>query len=423
MNWFNRKKKDEGLTLRKVGGYSEAEIREAMNECCQPKGSESMSLSFASLLRQTYSYRSLSAVYGCIEIISNALASMPLRVLREDEHGHREFVKHHPLQRIFNNKNIQMMSVQSIIKSAVQDVLIHGNGYILIDRGETGLINSLRYIPAGQVSIEYNQADNTLYYWISLLDKDVRKVKYSPREVIHITKDTRDGITGVPVSLFAKSTMDLTKSAEEAAKEFFDTGMNVSGLLVPKTQMNDKQRSDLRGSWNQTRTSIQVLPSNVEYIQLGVDSEKGQLLASRQYQTVEICRFYGVPAQFLQSADKVTYTAGALEQMNLIFFQQTLLPFMTSIETEFTRKLFYDDDELMVDMDESAFLLRTDKNTTSSYLSTLVGGGIMTVNEARKELNLSEMGDEANGLHIAFSDASKAQIDDNKINQPNDNDE
>ena len=184
--------------------------------------------------------------------------------------------------------------------------------------------------------------------------------------------------------------------------------------------MNDKQRSDLRGSWNQTRTSIQVLPSNVEYIQLGVDSEKGQLLASRQYQTVEICRFYGVPAQFLQSADKVTYTAGALEQMNLIFFQQTLLPFMTSIETEFTRKLFYDDDELMVDMDESAFLLRTDKNTTSSYLSTLVGGGIMTVNEARKELNLSEI-DDGNSLHIAYSDADKAQIDDNKINQPNDN--
>ena len=318
------------------------------------------------------------------------------------------------------------MSVQSIIKSAVQDVLIHGNGYILIDRGETGLINSLRYIPAGQVSIEYNQANNTLFYWISLLDKDVRKVKYSPREVIHITKDTRDGITGVPVSLFAKSTMDLTKSAEEAAKEFFDTGMNVSGLLVPKTQMNDKQRSDLRGSWNQTRTSIQVLPSNVEYIQLGVDSEKGQLLASRQYQTVEICRFYGVPAQFLQSADKVTYTAGALEQMNLIFFQQTLLPFMTSIETEFTRKLFYDDDELIVDMDESAFLLRTDKNTTSSYLSTLVGGGIMTVNEARKELNLSEITDNGDSLHIAYSDADKAQINDDKKtkqNQPIDDEE
>ena len=97
MNLFKRRNKDEGLRLRKIGGFSDAELREAMKESAQPKGSESLSLSFASLLRQTYSYRSLSAVYGCTEIISNALASMPLRVMREDEHGHRECVKHHPL--------------------------------------------------------------------------------------------------------------------------------------------------------------------------------------------------------------------------------------------------------------------------------------------------------------------------------------
>ena len=64
-------------------------------------------------------------------------------------------------------------------------------------------------------------------------------------------------------------------------------------------------------------------------------------------------------------------------------------------------------------MDENEFLLRTDKKTTGEYLSKLVGGGIMTVNEARKELGLSEIED-GNQLHIAYSDASKAQINDNE---------
>jgi len=64
-------------------------------------------------------------------------------------------------------------------------------------------------------------------------------------------------------------------------------------------------------------------------------------------------------------------------------------------------------------MDENEFLLRTDKKTTGEYLSKLVGGGIMTVNEARKELGLSEIED-GDKLHIAYSDASKAQINDNE---------
>ena len=406
-NW-NKKRKQEMQLRRIATQFTEEEIREACD--CAPASRTAESLTFQSLLHRNFSYRSISAVYACIEIISNAMSSMPLRVMKEDEHGHKEFVRHHPLQRIFNNKNIQMMSIQSIIKCVIQDVLIHGNGYILIERGETGLVNALRYIPAGQVGIEYNQNNNTLCYWISLLEKSTTKHKYDPKDVIHVVKDTRDGITGVPVSSFAKDTIDLTKAAEEAAKMFFDSGMNVSGLLMCKSAMTEKQRGDILSSWvTGDKHTLHILPLGVDYQALGTDAAKGQLLESRQYQTIEIARYYGVPAQFLQSADKVTYTAGALEQLNLIFFQQTLLPFISSIESEFTRKLFYDSDEYVVDMDETAFLLRTDKSTTSSYLSTLVGGGIMTVNEARRELSLSEAPD-GDQLHIAYSDASKAKI-------------
>ena len=63
----------------------------------EPKGPEAEALTFLSLLRQATSSRSLSAVYGCIEIISNAIASIPLRVMQEDETGHRTVVGHHPL--------------------------------------------------------------------------------------------------------------------------------------------------------------------------------------------------------------------------------------------------------------------------------------------------------------------------------------
>jgi len=303
MSWFNFKRNNKDkIVLRKLEGQqSSADYFRELEARSLASQATSESLTFESLLRSQYSYRSLSAVYACIELISNALSSMPLQVVELDEHGHREVVKHHPLQRIFRDKNIQIASMQTTIKSAIQDVLIHGNGYILIERGETGLVNALRYIPAGQVSPQYNQSNNTLYYWISLLDKDVTKTKFSPKDVIHLTKNTRDGVTGVPVSLYAKDVIELAKSAEEAAKAFFDSGMNVSGILACKQMLNEQARRDLKASWQAGggRTSLQVLPVGVDYVQLGVDAEKGQLLASREYETVEIARYYGVPVQLI----------------------------------------------------------------------------------------------------------------------------
>lgn len=377
-------------------------------------------LSFQALLTQAYSYRTLSAVYACIELISNAVASMPLRVVKEDEHGHREVVKHHPLQRIFRDKNIQTLSMYNIIKQAVTDMLVSGNGYIQIKRGESGVITSLRWIKASAVSVQYDDNRDTLYYIITL-DSLSKKVK--PEEIIHITKNSLNGVVGVPLGHFAKDVFDLTKTTEKAAQDFFNSGMNVNGVLSAKVNLNQKAMDEITAKWRASAKSdkLRFLPLGVDYQQVGVDAKSSQMLESRTYNTQEVARFFGVPVQLIQSGEKLTYNN--LEQLNLLFFQHTLMPYIRVIESEFTRKLFFDDDELIVDMDEDEFLLRTDKASTASYLSTLVGGGIMTVNEARKELGLSEVeaGDE---LHLAFSDASKAKIgsEENIPNEKNEQD-
>lgn len=139
MSWFSRKKDKP----------QEPELRSEPVECtCNAD-----SLTFAQFFGQDYSYRSLSSVFAAVELISNALASMPLRVVREDEEGQREVVKHHPLQMIFKNRNLQTMTMPQIIKSAITDVLLKGNGYVLINRNEANIVTSLRYIPASSVSV------------------------------------------------------------------------------------------------------------------------------------------------------------------------------------------------------------------------------------------------------------------------------
>lgn len=397
MSWFNFKKEKREVPKSKP---------EEQCPCVQ-----SDSLSFEALFGRDYSYRSLGPVYASAELISNALASMPLRVVKEDEEGRIEVVKHHPLQRIFRNRNIQTMSMQSIIKNAVQDVLLKGNGYILINRGESGVITSLRYIPAGRVAVQFDEYNDTLYYILTVnIGKDSKKKsKIQPKDIIHLTKTTRDGIEGLSVMHFAHNSADLAKSSEDAAQQFFDSNMNVSGLLSCQTIMSEKQRQDIKNAWQQGRgkNALQILPANVNYIPLGTNSKDGQLLESRQYNGQVISQFFQVPEQLINSGAKLTYNS--LEQLNLLFFQHTLLPYIVNIEQEFTRKIFTDEDDLAVDMDETEFLFRTSKQAEAQYLTSLVGNGIITVNEARSMIGLKSVNN-GDSLHIAYSDASKAEI-------------
>lgn len=304
------------------------------------------------------------------------------------------------------------MSMYNIMKSVMQDVLLKGNGYILINRGESGVVTSLRYLPAGSVSPQYQEYNDTLYYIVTVkIGDDSRKsLKVQPKDIIHITRTTKDGVIGVSTTSFASDTIELAKSSETAAKKFFDSNLNVSGLLSCKVALNEKQRQDIKNAWQSGRGEnvLQVLPMGVDYVQLGVAAKDAQLLESRDHNAVEIARFFGVPIQLIQSAQNLTYKA--LEDLNNIFYQYTLLGYIRAIEEEFTRKFFIDDD-FIVDMDENEFLMRVNKQTLSTYLTSLVGGGILTVNEARKELGLAEVPD-GDKLHIAYSDASKAQIGD-----------
>lgn len=378
---------------------------EKRNKQAQSEQLYSDSLIFGNQWRVQQSSRSLSAVFACINLISNAMSCLQFRVMTEDACGHRDIVKHDPLNRIFHNKNIQTMSMKQIIKNVMEDVLIKGQGFIYINRGVSGIITSLRYIPCGQMNVFYNQTQDTIYYSSVLLGNK----KIDARNVIHIKDITRDGVNGVSILSYAKSVLDLARSAEDASQEFFDSGCNISGILTTNQMINDRQRSELKNSWNsgQGKKSLQVLPFGVQYHAIGTDASKSQLLESRQYEVVEICRYFGVSPHLIGDLSKTNYNT--LEQENMQFLQYTLMPFITEFEQEFTRKVFAEDDEKIVDVDENSYLMRADRKTTAEYYSKMTTAGILSINDARRELGYSDVED-GDSHTVAYSDVSKANL-------------
>ena len=99
---------------------------------------------------------------------------------------------------------------------------------------------------------------------------------------------------------------------------------------------------------------------------------------------------------------------------------QCIQPILTLIEEEMNRKLISptERDSIYIDFDETE-LLRTNKQSTATYLQLLVNSGIMTRNEARVQLGLNPV-DGADKLSVSYSDIQQNTIKEDSENNNTD---
>lgn len=96
-----------------------------------------------------------------------------------------------------------------------------------------------------------------------------------------------------------------------------------------------------------------------------------------------------------------------LEASQLEFLTHTLTPYIQILQDEFNRKLV-PDGEVIIDWDE-LHLLKSDKQSTANYLSTLIQSGILSINEARHILDYEPIPDGDNHI-IAYTDINQNTI-------------
>ena len=85
------------------------------------------------------------------------------------------------------------------------------------------------------------------------------------------------------------------------------------------------------------------------------------------------------------------------------------------IENEFNRKLLNPSETYLSIVLETNEILRTDKSAQSNYYSTLLGNGVLSINEVRKEIGYNGIGDDGDKHIIAYTDISQNTIDNNEV--------
>ena len=363
----------------------------------------------------------ISAVYRATEIISDSIAMLPIKIQQMDNKNGKNELDNHPLKIVFGDKNNgNNLSKFTLMKLLIQSVILRGNGFAYIERSENGTVTGLRYLEAQDVIINWDKYKNKLYYTTTLFNSQ-KRVHIEPINMIHLIKNTYDGVNGLSVLTYASRTLKTSNATEESAKSFFDNGMNLSGVLTVQGQLSQKQKDDIRSSWSQAYANggqgLAVLQGNMSYQPIQINAKDAQMIESRQFNVQDIARFFGISPVLLGDLSNTSYNT--IEAVQNEFLLHTLQPYITMVENEFNRKLLKPSERQLNIILETNEILRIDKQAQATYYATMLSNGIMSINEIRKELGYNPI-ENGDSHIIPFTDLTQNTLGatDNKEEKP-----
>lgn len=326
----------------------------------------------------------LSIFYRGTQLISTSISQLPIYTKKITGKGSSNILKNHPTNLLWDNPT-NLVDRVTMLRSIVQSVILKGNSYAYIERGDDGTPLSLRYLPSSDVTINYVKERNFLCYNCSYIQNGKN---ISPADMLHFKLFSFDGIRGVSLLKYSVQSVDTANSTNQHAKDFFSSGTNkTSGVLTVNAQVNEKQRLQILNTWEETysngKSGLAVLQGNMKYEPISVDADAAQMLESREFNQADIAQWLNLnPAQL---GLKGFQNFNNFEDSQSELLQRTLMPYISMIENELTRKLVPNEKNVKIVLDTVGYL-RPNKKAQADYYTALVSGGILSINEARMEL-------------------------------------
>ena len=167
----------------------------------------------------------MTAVYSCVRILSEAVASLPLQFYRYTGDGGKEKAVKHPLYFLLHDEPNPEMTSFVFRETLMTHLLLWGNAYAQIIRNGKGEVIALYPLMADRMYVDRDEKGQ-LYYEYTLNSDDAPTMKgsvvrLSPYEVLHIPGLGFDGLVGYSPIAMAKNAIGMAMACEEYGAKFF----------------------------------------------------------------------------------------------------------------------------------------------------------------------------------------------------------
>ena len=330
-----------------------------------------------------------AAFFACVRVLSQTMASLPLNLYQIGKDGKKKNINDSRTGRTLTRKpNLRQTTAEWI-----EQLVVHGcldgnaiNQVVKNGRGELLAVNSLDGTKNYNIT---ELPDLTLRYDVTLPNGDTKTLGMD--EVLHIKGLPYQTWRGIDMTITARAALGISIAATKHAETFYRNGSRPGGYLKTDKTLSNEAQIRLKQAWESSHLGAEkahkvgVLEEGMEYVEMGVDLQKSQLIESRKYAVIEICSMFGVPPALVGSMDKATFSN--VEELNRFFYNSTLSNWIKKIEDRINLLL---PQNQCVEFDVSAFL-RADPRTNADVGRTLFETASLTINENRQRNGLEPL--------------------------------
>ncbi len=331
-----------------------------------------------------------TAVFACVKILAETVASLPLPVYRRLPGGGKERATDHYLYPILHDQPNPEMTSFEFRETLMGHLALWGNAYAEIERDGAGRVVALWPLRPDRMTVLRD--DEGLLYKYRLPDGTDAVLRQ--RNVMHVRGLSGDGLVGYSPIRMAREAIGLALATQEFGARFFGDGTHPGGVVEHPGRLSQQAHDNLERSLQKAYSGLgkshrlMILEEGMKFTQIGIPPEDAQFLQTRRFQLEEIARIYRIPPHMLADLERATFSN--VEHLAIEFVVHTIRPWLVRWEQAIKRDLFLPGErdiyfaEFLVDG-----LLRGDIESRYRAYATARQWGWMSANDVRELENMN----------------------------------
>lgn len=356
--------------------------------------------------------------YACMLIRCNAIAKLPIKLMKETDKGSVK-ANNHNLYNILKFRPNNYTNAHDFLWATEFQRLEYGNAFWVTFK-QFGKITSIYLLDSRKVEIIIDDTgllDNKSTVYYAYTDSRQGQIIYTSDDIVHFKNFSIDGIKGTPIKKYMYDIVENEQRSAKILKERYKSGLQDPIIVEFMGDLNEakqakikKKFSDLGGIKN--AGNVIPVPTEFKITQLETKLVNNQFFELQGLTSKHIANAFGVKGFQLNDMEKSTYNN--IEQQNKAFYSDTLQNVLTTYEQEMSYKLLSKKEQekgyhAMFSVDS---ILRSDLASRTASYAAGINNGYMSIAEVREKENLPyREGTEdlifGNGASIPLKDLGK----------------
>ncbi len=343
-------------------------------------------------------YSSSTAVHAAVRVLAEAISRPPLEVWQRAHPSSEPELAgpNHPLQRLLDRPN-EAWDGGQLLRTVESRLALWGSAFVVVVRDEDGTPYEMWPLRPDEVHVVTDEHDRTVRGFIH--ETSDGRVAYLPEEMLWYRRfNPMRTLAGFSSMAPARAAVDMGAEALRFNRRFYVHSAMPSDLVITTDNNPTQDQIDrLLETWevrlvdpNQAHKPI-VLSSGVDMKRLGTNQSEMEFIAALEWSVEEVSRAFGVPKVFLSEYEDATLAN--VRTMEQFLWRNTIIPELKMLEDGINHRLvphfarFPSEVTVRFNLSDVE-AVQESQSDRAERLATLVGAGIMSVKEARRELDV-----------------------------------